>query len=130
MDFFGDFVSILLYTLWIFVFVAVIMLIVRIFMDIFRDEELSGWGKFGWTILVILLPLLGSLIYLIARGDGMTKRQIAEAQAMHAAQVEYTRSLVAETSGPAADIKAAQALLDAGTINEADFEKLKAKALA
>lgn len=130
MDFLSDFVNVLLFTLWIFIFVAFIMLVVRILMDIFRDSTLGGGGKTLWVIFVIFLPILGSLIYLIARGKGMAERQIAEAQAMHTAQVEYTRSLVSEGSSPAADIKAAQHLLDAGTINQAEFDKLKAKALS
>ncbi|WP_062210623.1 PLDc N-terminal domain-containing protein [Demequina oxidasica] len=130
MDFLGDFLNVLLFTLWIFIFISVIMLVVRILMDIFRDHDLSGWGKTGWTFLIIVFPLIGALIYLIARGKGMAERNVKDAQAMHNAQVEYTRSLVNEASGPAADIKAAQDLLDAGTINQAEFDKLKAKALA
>ncbi|WP_430868133.1 PLD nuclease N-terminal domain-containing protein [Demequina aurantiaca] len=130
MDFLSDFVNVLLYTLWIFVFVLFIMLVVRILMDIFRDASLGGGGKTLWVIFVIFLPVLGALIYLIARGKGMTERNIADAQAMHTAQVEYTRSLVSEGTGAAADIKSAHALLEAGAINQAEFDKLKAKALA
>jgi hypothetical protein len=130
MDFLGDFVNVLLWTLWIFVFVAFIMLVVRILMDVFRDSELGGWGKTGWVILVILLPILGSLIYLIARGQGMAKRDLAEAHEIHEAQVEYTRGLVGAASGPAAEIKGAHELLASGAITQEEFDALKAKALA
>lgn len=130
MDFLSDFVNVLLFTLWIFIFVAFIMLVVRILTDIFRDSTLGGGAKALWVILVIILPALGSLIYLIARGKGMAERNVAEAQAIHTAQVDYTRSLVGEANGPAADIKAAKGLLEAGTITQAEFDKLKAKALA
>lgn len=130
MDFASNFVNVLLYTLWIFVFVAFIMVIVRILMDIFRDSTLGGGGKTLWVLFVIILPILGALIYLIARGKGMAERQMKEAHDMQVAHAEYTRSLVSDMSGPAADIKAAQALLDGGTINEAEFAQLKAKALA
>lgn len=130
MDFLSDFLSILLFTLWIFIFIGFLIVVFRIVIDIFRDRTTNGWVKALWLILIFLLPALGSLIYLIARGKGMAERDYESAQAVRSAQVEYTKGLVAEATGPAAEIKAAKELLDAGTITEAEYAALKAKALA
>ncbi|MDN4472265.1 SHOCT domain-containing protein [Demequina zhanjiangensis] len=130
MDFLGDFFSILLFTLWIMVWVAFIFLVFRIIVDIFRDQELGGFAKFLWVLFVIVLPVLGALVYVIARGKSMTARDMEAAASARAAQVEYTKGLVAEATGPATEIKAAKELLDAGTISAEEYEALKAKALA
>ncbi|WP_236683081.1 SHOCT domain-containing protein [Demequina globuliformis] len=129
MDFFASILDILFLTLWIFVMVAFFVVIIRIIMDIFRDQELGGLGKTLWTIFVILLPVLGALIYLIARGRGMSRRDAQQAASVHAAQVEYTKNLMSE-AGPAGEIKAAKELLDSGAISQEEFEALKAKALS
>lgn len=131
MDFFENFLSILFFTLWIMIVIAFFVVIIRIIMDIFRDSGLSGWGKTGWLILVIVFPVIGGLIYLFARGRGMAERDAADATAIREAQKEYTKGLIDEvSSGPAAEIKAAKELLDAGTITQDEYEALKAKALA
>jgi hypothetical protein len=96
-------------------------------MDIFRRHDLSGWGKALWFILIIFLPLIGSLIYLISQGGSMQQRNIDQAQQ----QRQQFDSYVRETAGgSAAEIEKAKALLDSGAIDEAEFQKLKAKALA
>ncbi|WNM24679.1 SHOCT domain-containing protein [Demequina capsici] len=130
MDFLHNFVSILLFTLWIMVWVAFIFLVFRIIVDIFRDKDLGGFSKFLWALFVIVLPVLGALVYVIARGRSMSQRDLEAAQQVRAAQVEYTKGLVTEATGPAAEIKAAKDLLDAGTITAEEYEALKAKALA
>ncbi|WP_236683729.1 SHOCT domain-containing protein [Demequina flava] len=128
MDFFENFLSILFFTLWIFVMVAFFFVIIRIIMDVFRDSELGGFGKTLWTIFVIFLPVIGALVYLIARGKGMSRRDATQAAEMRAAQVEYTKDLMTE-AGSASEIKAAKELLDSGAITQDEFEALKAKAI-
>jgi hypothetical protein len=117
---------------WVFVFFAYLMVLFSIIGDLFRDSELNGWIKAIWIIFLIFVPFLTALIYLIARGNGMTKRSIAQATEMKKAQDEYIRATAgtAGSSGGADDIAKAKALLDAGTITQAEFDALKAKALA
>lgn len=129
MDFLSNFVDVLLWTLWIFVFVSFILLVVRIITDIFRDSQLGGAGKTVWVIFVLMLPILGSLVYLIARGQGMAKRDLVQTAAIREAQAEYTRELVGSASDPTVQIKNAHELLAAGAITQAEFDTLKAKVL-
>jgi hypothetical protein len=123
---FGDF---LLWMFWVFVFVAYLMVIFSIIGDLFRDHTLNGWWKAVWIIFLIFLPFLTALVYLIARGGSMQKRAMAQAQEMQAAQAEYIRQ-TAGTSSTADDIAKAKTLLDSGAITQAEFDSLKAKALA
>ena len=129
MEFFENFLAIVLFTLWIMVVVAFFVVLFRVIGDLFRDRELGGVAKTIWFIVVILFPFLGVLTHLIARGKGMAKRDVAAMQAAHDAQVEYTRGLMGE-AGTAGEIKAAKELLDAGTISQAEFDAITAKALA
>ncbi|WP_062465312.1 SHOCT domain-containing protein [Demequina soli] len=129
MDFFSNFVDILLWSLWFFIWISFIFLVIRFVIDVFRDPNLKVVGKILWTLLLVLLPILGALIYIIARGRGMAERDVAAAQEVRAAQVEYTKGLMGE-EGSASEIKAAKELLDAGAITPEEFAALKAKALA
>ena len=129
MEFFENFLAILFFTLWIIVVVAFFVVVVRIIIDIFRDESLSGWGKTGWVVFVVLLPVIGSIVYLFARGSGMAMRDAQDAKAAREAQVAYTKGLIGE-AGAAGEIKAAKELLDSGAINQDEFDAIKAKALA
>ncbi|WP_062380889.1 SHOCT domain-containing protein [Demequina pelophila] len=129
MDFFANFVNILWWSLWFAIWISFIFLVIRFVIDVFRDSELSVVGKIGWTLLLVILPVIGALIYIFARGKGMAERDLADYQRARDAQVEYTKGLMAEAGG-AAEIKAAKELLDAGTITPAEFEALKKKALA
>jgi hypothetical protein len=97
--------------------------------DVFRRHDLSGWGKVGWCILVIVLPFIGVFIYLIAHGQGMAERRSAEAQATQAQADDYIRS-VAQSGGAVDEIDKAKQLLDRGAISQAEFDAIKAKALA
>lgn len=112
----------------IFAFVAYLFILISIFSDLFRDRALNGWYKVLWFIFLIALPYLAAFIYLIARGRGMAERQLELVQARNEAAGAYIRQVAG--TGPAADIASAKALLDAGTITEAEYEKLKKKALA
>lgn len=130
MEFFENILSIVMYTLWFMVVITFFVIVIRIIMDVFRDRTLSGWGKTGWLILIALLPVLGSIVYLLARGKGMAQRDAATAHAIREAQVGYTKGLMDEAAGPAGQIRVAKELLDAGTITTAEYETLKSKALA
>jgi hypothetical protein len=112
-----------------FMWVLWFWLLFTVFADLFRRHDVSGWGKAGWTIFVIILPFLGVFIYLIAEGKGMAERNVKQAQAQQAQMDSYVRS-VANSGGAADQISQAKSLLDAGTITQAEFDQLKAKALA
>ena len=125
-----DFWEVLLWSFWFFIWVAAIMVWFRCLWDLFGDSSLSGWGKAGWAILLVFVPWLGALIYLIARGRSMTERHLAAAAEMQAQQKEYIQQVAGSSQGPAQEISKAKALLDSGTITQAEFDALKAKALA
>ena len=111
-----------------FVFVAYLLVLFHIVVDLFRDTELGGFAKALWVIGLIFVPVLTSLVYLVARGSGMAERQ-RDAQRRAKAQ---TDSYIREVAGksPGEQIADAKALLDAGTITADEFARLKAKALA
>jgi type VI protein secretion system component VasK len=128
-----NFWSIIWIVVWSFLFVAYLFVLFYILTDLFRDAELSGWWKALWIIFLIFAPYLTALVYIIARGRGMSERQGAAYQQARRAQDEYIKQVAgsAGDSRSAADhIADAKALLDNGTINEAEFNQLKAKALA
>ncbi|HYX77645.1 MAG TPA: SHOCT domain-containing protein [Gaiellaceae bacterium] len=104
-------------------------LLITIFADIFRRHDLSGWGKAGWTVFVIILPFLGVFIYLITQSQGMAERNQAQTQAAQQQADDYIRNVAASTD-PADQIAKAKQLLDAGTISSSEFDAIKAKALA
>ena len=111
-----------------FVFIIWIWLLITVFADVFRRRDIGGGMKAVWLIFVILLPYLGVFIYLIAEHDGMADRSMAQMQQAKAQQDEYIKS-VAGTSA-ADQIAQAKGLLDSGTISQAEFDALKAKALS
>jgi hypothetical protein len=112
-----------------FLWVAWFILLFRVFGDIFRRDDISGWGKTAWIVFVILLPFLGVFVYLIANNAGMTDRTLRDAQAAQSDFDDYVRSVATE-GGAAAEIDRAKQLLDSGAITQAEFDQLKAKALA
>ncbi len=115
--------------LWFFVFFIWIWLLIVVFGDIFRSPDLSGWGKALWSIFIIVLPYLGVFVYLIARGHKMHEHAVAAAQQQEAAFRQYVQQTAAPPS--AADELAKLAQLKAnGTIDDAEYNRLKAKALA
>jgi hypothetical protein len=119
-------------TVWLmistFFFVAYLIIMFQIVVDLFRDHELGGGSKVLWVIGLIFLPVLTAIIYIIARGSGMASRQRATVQRAKEDTEAYIKGVAGRS--PAADIAEAKALLDAGTITAAEFDKLKAKALA
>ena len=110
-----------------FVWVAWLMNLFRILGDIFRRHDISGWGKAAWLVFVIVLPFLGVLIYLIANGNEMAKRDVEHADAARAELDDYVKSV---SGGAAAEIDKGKQLLDSGAITQAEFEAIKAKAIA
>jgi len=119
-----------LWTLLIFFFWVIwFWLLIVVFSDVFRRSDLSGWGKAGWIILVIVLPYLGVFIYMIANHQGMTERSTKEAKAQQQQFDDYVKD-VAASQGPAGEIEKAKQLLDSGAISQAEFDTLKQKALA
>ena len=128
---FNDNGSFLLALFEFFLFFAWFMCLFWVISDIFRSKDLSGVAKTFWVFFVIILPWLGILVYLIARGHGMQERQLEQAHEMNAAQTEYIRSVAGASGGSSTDqIASAKSLLDSGAITQAEFEALKAKALA
>ena len=125
-----DFWDVLLWSFWFFIWIAALMVWFRCLTDLFGDRSLSGWGKAGWAILLIFVPWLGALIYLIARERSMTERQVAAMAERQAAEQKYIQQVAGSSQGPANQIADAKALLDSGAITQAEFEALKAKALA
>lgn len=121
--------DILVWSFWLFVWIAAIFVWVRCLFDLFSDHTLSGWGKAGWAILLVLVPWLGALIYLIARGRSMNERQMKAMADAQAAQDRYIKQVAGSSASPAEQIAHAKQLLDAGTITQAEFDALKAKAL-
>ena len=128
---FNDNGSFLLALFEFFLFFAWFMCLFWVIGDIFRSSDLGGGGKTLWIIFVILIPWLGILVYVIARGSGMQERQLEQAKAMQARQAEYIQSVAQSSSTSATDeIASAKSLLDSGAITQAEFDSLKAKALS
>ena len=115
---------------WSYIFVAYLILLFHIFGDIFRDRDLGGFAKALWTIGLIFFPFLMALIYLIARGRGMAERQAGAMRKAQADTDQYIKSVAGTKTSAADQITSAKALLDSGSINPAEFDQLKAKALA
>lgn len=121
---FWDFIWLILST---FVFVAYLLILFQIVADLFRDSELGGGSKALWLIGLIFVPMFTALVYVIARGNGMAIRQRAAIERSKSEAESYIRQVAGKS--PAEQIADAKALLDAGTINQEEFARLKAKAL-
>jgi hypothetical protein len=118
--------------LWFFLFVIWIWLLIAIFSDIFRSPDLSGWGKAIWSIFIIFLPYLGVFAYLIARGGKMQQHAVAAAQAQDQAMRSYIKDVAGANGGggTADELTRLADLRDKGVISEAEFQQLKARAIA
>ena len=115
--------TILIFFSWVIWF----WIVITVFADLFRRHDISGWGKAAWVVFVIVLPFLGVLVYLIAQHDGMRERSVRQARAQKQEFDQYVREAA---GGSAAEIAQAKQLLDAGTITQDEFDKIKAKALS
>ncbi len=115
--------------LWIYLVFAWFMLLFSVIADIFRNHDMRGFSKAIWLVVVILIPFLGVLIYVLAHGDEMSQRKLAEAQAQDAAMRSYVKDAAGSTSH-ADEIAKLAALRDQGAITDAEFATGKAKILA
>jgi hypothetical protein len=113
---------------WMFVAIAYLMVVLQVFGDLFRDHALSGWAKAAWILFILFVPFLAVVVYLIARGSGMSERQSAPS---HGAREDSVTGVAGHaTMSPANRIADAEALLADGAITQAEFDRLKAEALA
>ena len=110
-----------------FVFIAVLMMMFSVITDIFRDDELSGWGKAAWLIALLLFTFITLIVYVIARGDGMVKRSAKEQVEAKQSFDAYVRDVAG--GGAASELEKASALHNAGKIDDAEYAALKAKIL-
>ncbi|MET0911161.1 MAG: SHOCT domain-containing protein [Ilumatobacteraceae bacterium] len=121
------FLSVLWTMLVFFAWVIWFWILITIFADLFRRHDIGGGKKALWIVFVIITPFLGVLIYLIANNEGMTERNVSRAHAQQAQFNDYVKSV---SGGSAAEIEKAKGLLDSGAISQAEFDQIKAKALA
>jgi putative oligomerization/nucleic acid binding protein/phospholipase D-like protein len=115
--------------LLIFAWVIWFWLLISVFSDLFRRHDLSGWAKAAWVIFVIVLPYVGVLVYLIVEHEGIAERNTQSVQAQQQQFDQYVQS-VATQSDPSEQIAKAKTLLDNGAITQAEFDRIKQKALA
>ena len=116
-------------TSFFFLWIAWFWLLITVFADVFRRDDISGGKKTLWLIFVILVPFLGVFVYLISQSDDMAKRNMERAQAQQAQMDDYVRT-TAGSGGATAEIEKAKGLLDSGAITQAEFDAIKQKALA
>jgi Short C-terminal domain len=123
---FGD----VMWTMFVFfAWILFFWLLFGVFGDLFGRHDISGWAKAGWTVFVIILPYLGIFIYLISQGKGMGERAQQRAQSQKTQVDDYVRS-VASSGSPTDEIAKGKELFDSGAITQAEYDQLKARALA
>jgi hypothetical protein len=123
---FGD----VMWTMFVFfAWILFFWMLFGVFGDLFGRHDISGWAKAGWTVFVIILPFLGIFIYLISQGKGMGERAQQRAQSQKAQVDDYVRS-VASSGSPTEEIARGKELFDSGAITQAEYDQLKARALA
>jgi ABC-type multidrug transport system fused ATPase/permease subunit len=111
-----------------FIFISYLIILFQIVVDLFRDPDLGGGSRAIWIIGLIFLPFFTAIVYVLSRGKNMAERQRATVQKARSETESYIREVAGKS--PAEQISAAKALLDAGTITQEEYAKLKAKALA
>ena len=116
--------------LLVFVWISWLIIFFHVVIDIFRSHDMGGWAKAAWFLLVVLLPLLGVLIYVLARGDSMRDREIARARAQQDQMDAYVRQAAGTSGGVADELAKLSELKNSGVISDAEFETQKAKLLA
>lgn len=112
-----------------FLFIAWIWVLVSVVADIFRSDDLSGFAKAAWVIFVIILPWLGVLVYLIARGDNMAQRNVADANAMESARRAYIQDAAGTSASAADELAKLSSLKDSGVISADEYAKLRANVI-
>ncbi|MEU1400871.1 SHOCT domain-containing protein [Streptomyces sp. NPDC005728] len=113
--------------LWFFLWILWFVLLFRVIVDIFRDDDMSGWGKAGWLVFVLVVPFLGVLVYVIARGKGMGKREVAQARAQQEAFDSYVREAAKGTAptSSADELAKLSEIRARGDITEDEFRRAK-----
>ena len=114
-------------SIWIFFLIMFIWVFISIVSDVFRDRELSGVAKAVWVVALIVFPLLGSLVYLIARGQGMAERQTRQARHAQAELDSYIRTAASTGNGPVDDLARLSQLRSSGALTDEEFETVKAR---
>jgi hypothetical protein len=115
--------------LWFFMFFIWIWLLILVFSDIFRSHDLGGFAKAIWVIFVIVVPYLGVFVYLIARGHKMHDHAVEAAEAQDAAARQYIQQATGTQASTADELARIADLKERGVIDDAEFQKLKAKAI-
>jgi hypothetical protein len=110
--------------LWFFLFFLWIWLLISLFSDVFRSDDLSGWGKSGWIFFMVIIPWLGALVYVIVRGKSMQDRQIAEMARREKASRSYIQD-VAGSASTADELAKLAALRDSGVLTDQEFAAQK-----
>ncbi|MCB0969054.1 MAG: SHOCT domain-containing protein [Ilumatobacter sp.] len=116
--------------LWFTLFFFWIWTVIVVFSDVFRSDDLSGWGKALWSLFIIFLPFLGVFVYLIARGNSMQERSMQVARDREQQFRSYVQQTAAGTPSAAEEIARLAALRDQGVLTETEFEQAKARTLA
>lgn len=116
--------------LWFFLWVAWLIILFKVIFDIFRSKDLGGWGKALWVLFVIIIPWLGVLVYLIARGHSMTDRDLEAAQQQQDAFKQYVQQTAGTSASVGDELSKLAALRDSGVLSDAEFAQQKAKLLA
>ena len=124
------FLDVMWTTFIIFALFIWLMLLFRVFADIFRRTDMGGGGKVLWCVFVICLPFLGVFVYLLSHGNDMAQRDVQRAQAQQQQFDDYVQTRAGSSDNVAAQIERAKGLLDSGAITQAEFDAIKAKALA
>lgn len=124
--------QVLLTVLEVFLFAAWLMILFVIISDLFRDHQISGWGKAAWVIFLIFVPFLAALVYLIVRGDGMRERSLAQQQEAQKQLDTYIRQTASSGGGdsPADELTKLARLHDEKKLSDEEFERAKAKIVA
>lgn len=123
---FGD----VMWTMFVFfAWILFFWMLFGVFGDLFGRHDISGWAKAGWTVFVIIVPFLGIFVYLISQGKGMGERAQQRAQSQKTQVDDYVRS-VASSGTPTEEIARGKELFDSGAITQAEYDQLKARALA
>lgn len=130
MSFWESLWSIFWWMFWAYIFIAYLMALFTVLIDIFRDPKLNGWAKAVWILFLVFVPFLTVLVYVIARGGGMGERASKTYQNEKAASDAYIRDVAGSAPDPAQQIEKASQLLASGAITDAEFAQIKAKALA
>jgi hypothetical protein len=115
---------------WFTVFFLWIWLVIAVFVDLIGSDDLGGWAKALWCLFVIVTPYLGVFVYLIARDGTMRERAEADAREREVEQREYIQEAAGTAASPGAEVERLANLRAQGVIDEAEFQALKAKALA